>query len=112
MALFHPFEDGFPWLQVVHHVLHRAFRGAGGDDGDEFEILVGAVEGGVDGALRDEDGGAGADGLLFVLQPLLGLALEDVDDFLFVRVVVEGMASAGRDGGVDEEEVFRRREAG
>jgi hypothetical protein len=97
---------------MIHRDLDLALRGALGDDGDEFQIPAAAVEGGVDGACRDEDGGTGAERLLLLLQSLLGLALDDVDDLLLVRVHVERMASARRHGAMDDKEIFGGRKAG
>ncbi len=78
----------------------------GGEDGEEDEGFVMRVVGAVDGSGGDVGHFAGGEDAFFFADPLFGAAVEDVDDFLAMGVVVEGVAVAGGHVGADEEEFF------
>ena len=78
----------------------------------EDECLFKGIEGGVHDASGQVGDFAGAEDAVFIADPLLGAARDDVDDFLAVRMAVEGVTVAGRHGGADHEELFRGDEIG
>lgn len=77
-----------------------------GEDGEEDEGLVMGVVGAVDGSGGDVGHFTGGEDAFFFADPLFGAAVEDVDDFLAMGVVVERVAVAWGHVGADEEEFF------
>ena len=71
----------------------------GGEDGEEDERFVMGVVGAVDGSGGDVGHFTGGEDAFFFADPLFGAAVEDVDDFFAMGVVVEGVAVAGGSGG-------------
>lgn len=78
----------------------------GGEDGEEDEGFVVGVVGAVDGAGGDVGHFTCGKEAFFFAHPLFGAAIEDVDDFFPMGVVVERVAVAWGHVGADEEELF------
>lgn len=64
------------------------------------------VVGAVDGSGGDVSHFACGKNAFFLADPLFSAAIEDIDDFLTMRVVVEGMAVARGHVGADQKEFF------
>ncbi len=86
--------------------LVAAFADAGAEDGQQFGRLVGDVEGGVDHVGANEDRVAVVQHLAVLVQPLLDLAVDDVDDLFLIRVLVEVMAEAGHEVDFDDNQLL------
>ena len=61
---------------------------------------------GVDGSSRNVGHLTRAEDAVFIAHPLLGAAIDDVDDFLPMRVVVKRVAMAGVHVGSHQEELL------
>ena len=82
-------------------------RGVDGtEDGEKLQWDGAGIDGGVGCVFGDVGHFAGVEGAFLAIDPLVGDAFEDVDDFFAAGMGVEFVSPARFEGGADEEDVF------